>query len=97
LSNLTKFYFPYRIPKGITIVDGITYCANFLQRNIINPEELLQEILESKAQFFQPRDVNYMKYRGNEIKRTKAFIYKGTDATVPIYVYPVSFLFYFYS
>jgi alkylated DNA repair dioxygenase AlkB len=31
-----------------------------------------------------------MKYRGNEIKRTKAFVVDGMDDVVPIYVYPVS-------
>jgi hypothetical protein len=60
----------------------------FLQQNSIDPETLFNEILHDKAQFFQPRDANYMKYRGNEIKRTKAFVYDGDSHHIPIYLYP---------
>jgi hypothetical protein len=56
--------------------------------NGIDPEALFNEILNDKAKFFQPRDVNFMKYRGNEIKRTKAFVYEGDWNHIPIYLYP---------
>jgi hypothetical protein len=70
------------------IVHGVGYYADFLQFHGINPEAIFNEILNEKAEFFQPRDINYMKYRGHELKRTKAFVYDGDKDNIPVYVYP---------
>lgn len=75
--------------EEVSILDGVGYCANFLQTMDIDPTALLNEIVDGKAEFFQPRDVNYMKYRGNPLKRTKAFVYDGDSDHIPVYTYPV--------
>jgi len=70
------------------IIDGVGYFANFLQDRGIDSSELLSEIMVAKAHLFQPRESHYMKYRGNEIKRTKAFVYDGDLDNIPVYIYP---------
>lgn len=70
------------------IVHGVGYFANFLQERGIDSNDLLSEIMIEKAHLFQPRDANYMKYRGNKLKRTKAFVYDGDLDNIPVYIYP---------
>jgi hypothetical protein len=72
------------------ILNGVNYCASFLQFCGIDPGLLFKEIVKEKELTFQPRDAHYMKYRGNELKRTKAFVYDGDDEHIPVYTYPVS-------
>jgi hypothetical protein len=91
------------ICEEVSILDGVGYCTNMLQVCGIDPTAWFNEILNEKSQFFQPRDVDYMKYRGNALKRTKAFVYDGDRDHIPVYVYPVSLIFvnniyiYFFS
>jgi hypothetical protein len=74
--------------EEMVITHGVGYFANFLQERGIDHNALLSEIVDAKSHLFQPRDAHYMKYRGNELKRTKAFVYDGDLDNIPIYVYP---------
>lgn len=68
----------------VTVIPGIIYLEHFLFEAGFNPEALLAVIMFDKAEFFQPRGANYMKFRGNEIKRTKAFVYDSNEDSIPV-------------
>jgi hypothetical protein len=74
--------------EEIVFTLGVGYFANFLQERGIDHNALLSEIVDAKSHLFQPRDTHYMKYRGSELKRTKAFVYDGDLDNIPVYVYP---------
>jgi hypothetical protein len=68
-------------------VGSVEHVSNFLTESAINPDHFLDEILYGKDDFFQPREANYMKYRGHQLNRTKAFIVDNTSDRIPVYVY----------
>jgi len=98
-----SFLFKGEQVKGVAFGPDSLYVSNFMQDYLhVDPQELLEKALESAP--CAPRDSEAMKYRGNQLARTKFFLVEGEGPSdkppkiIKKYTYPgwqwASMLFY---
>lgn len=67
-----------RVMQAEPIADGASfYLPNFAEEAGIDTNDLMEDLFERE---YNPRDAAYMKYRGNNLARSKIFINLDEDA-----------------